>query len=246
MYKLRIWIFTLLVMFGSGCRAETITIGAEDAWYPFSGLVNGKIEGYSVDLVRAVYAAVNIDVIFEPMPYARCLYLVKTGQLLGCFKTTRTSIMEPDYLWTRKPMFSITPTIYSRTDSTEHDLNLSDLEGKHVIVTYGYEYGEAFDTNKKIFRDESPTDVSAFRKLLAKRGDYVISYEKVTASLFRDYSQEFNGKIVAVGAVNLKEDVYTVFSKTYPNSVKYVELYNQGFDIISKNRKLNLIDKKWN
>ncbi len=246
MCKLRIWIFTLWVLSASGCGAETITIAAEDAWYPFSGMNNGKIEGYSVDVVRAAFAAVKIDVKFEPIPYARCLHLVKTGQLLGCFNTTRTSLMEPDYLWTRKPMFTITPTIYSRSDSKERDLTISDLEGKRVIVTYEYEYGEAFDTDKKIIRDESPTDVSAFRKLLAGRADYVISYGKITAYLLRNYSREFSGKIVAVGNLNIKEDVYTVFSKTYPDSARYMELYNQGFDIISKNRTLATIEKKWN
>jgi len=246
MCKQRIWIFALLVIFGSGCQAETVSIGAEDGFYPFSGINNGKIEGFSVDVVRAVYAAVNIDVKFEPMPYSRCLHLVKTGQLLGCFNTSRTSLMEPDYLWTKKPMFTSTPTIYSRSDSKEHDMTISNLEGKHVIVTFEYEYGEAFDTNKKIIREVSPTDLSAFRKLLAGRADYVISYDKITSNLFRNYAQEFKGKIIAVGNLNIKEDVYTVFSKTYPNSEKYIDLYNQGFDIISRNQTLNSIEKKWN
>lgn len=32
---------------------ETITIGAEDDWYPYGGQINGESRGFGVDLVGA-------------------------------------------------------------------------------------------------------------------------------------------------------------------------------------------------
>ena len=38
---------------------EVYRIGAEDDWYPFTALREGKVQGMSADLVRAAFAAIN-------------------------------------------------------------------------------------------------------------------------------------------------------------------------------------------
>lgn len=154
-----------------GARAETVTIGAEDSWYPYSGVVDGKPAGFTVDLVRVAFEAAHIDVKFESLPYARCMKLVKCGQLLGCFDTARSSMVEADYLWHKKPMFTSRSMIFSRADSKQINIDVAALEGKSVVVTQNYEYGDAFDSNQKVVRQFAADDYSGLRMLLAGRGD---------------------------------------------------------------------------
>jgi polar amino acid transport system substrate-binding protein len=86
------------LILSSGARAETVTIGAEDSWFPYYDVVKGKPAGFTVDLVQAAFGAVRIDVKFQSMPYARCMKLVKDGRLLGCFNPARASMVEADHL----------------------------------------------------------------------------------------------------------------------------------------------------
>ncbi len=246
MVWLRWFGFLLVWCFGGAAVAETVTLGAEDAWYPYSGLVNGQARGFTVDLVRAAYSAMGVDVNFVSLPYARCMRKTKEGSLLGCFDTSRSAIVEADYLWHKKPMFNARILIYARADhSGRNNIGVPELEGKSVIVTHGYEYGDAFDSNMKVLRQSAPSDLSGLRMLIANRGDYSLVFERVADLLIKEHAAEFAGKIVPVGVLT-ELQLYTVFSKTYPSSAHYMELFDRGFALISKNGRLREIERQWN
>ena len=67
---------------------EVYRIGAEDDWYPFTALRDGRVQGMSADLVRAAFAASNTRVELVPYPYSRCMELTRTGRLAACFNTS--------------------------------------------------------------------------------------------------------------------------------------------------------------
>jgi len=56
-------------------RAETITIGAEDDWPPYSYRVAGQAEpqGLTPRLVRQAFASQGVSVRFRVLPFARCM-----------------------------------------------------------------------------------------------------------------------------------------------------------------------------
>ena len=153
-------------------------------------------------------------------------------------------MVEADYLWHKKPMFNSRSMIFSRTTNKQRDIDVTALEGKNVIVTHNYEYGDAFDSNQKVIRQVAPDDYSGFRMLLAGRGDYVLAYEKVAEVLIKEHSAEFAGKIVPVGVIE-ELRLYTVFSKTFPDSARYKTLFEQGFEKISKDGKFKEIENRW-
>lgn len=74
--------------------AESITIGAEDDWYPFSGTIASQPKGMAVDIVREAFKKAGVDVIFKSMPYARCMQEAKESNLFGCFNAARNSTLE--------------------------------------------------------------------------------------------------------------------------------------------------------
>jgi polar amino acid transport system substrate-binding protein len=223
-------VFLVLVMFATSLRAEIIELGAEDAWYPYSGLVDGKARGFTLDLVRASYAAVGVDVKFTPLPYARCTAMVKSGHLLGCFDTSRTAIVEADFLWHKTPMFNASIMIYGKKTLTKTKITMGDLEGKRM--------------NTKVIRDNSRNDVSALRKLALGRCEYALAFERVANLLIKENAPELAGKVLAVGVLETMA-LYTAYSKSFPQSRHYMEMYERGFDIISRNGRLKEIEKQW-
>ncbi|WP_237219061.1 substrate-binding periplasmic protein [Rhodoferax aquaticus] len=228
---------------GLSYAAETVTLGAEDDWAPYSSKVGSEAQGFAVDIVREAFKAAGVDVKFSPVPYARCMAVTKSGELAGCFDAARNSTLENDYLWHAKPLFNARINIYAPADSKESGLTPKSLEGKVVGVTNGYEYGDEFDTNTKIKRDVANQDEQGFRKLLANRVPYMLAYEKVANAVFTK-NKEFAGKFKAVG-ITADPGLYIAFSKKHPDGAKFVEKFNQGFETIVKNGKYKAIEVQW-
>ena len=76
-------------------QAESLRIGAEDDWYPYTALKDGKVQGMSVDIVKAAFAATDTQVELVPYPYARCMQMARNGELVACFNTAPTPRLPP-------------------------------------------------------------------------------------------------------------------------------------------------------
>lgn len=233
----------LLLACSAAASAETVTVAAEDSWYPFSGVVQGKGQGMTVDIVRAAYRAIGVDVNFEFMPYARCVALTRSGAQLACFDTFRTPDTESEFLWHSPSMFNVEYRIYALADSKQRRLGVPDLEGQHVAVTRGYEYGAEFDRNTKVLRELSSSDESNFRMLLAGRVAYTITADVIAKSLFKQHPELAN-KFRAVGSVS-RNDVYLAFSRRNPDGPREMARFEKGLKIIRENGRLQAIEGRW-
>ncbi|MDK2123379.1 substrate-binding periplasmic protein [Parachitinimonas caeni] len=225
-------------------NAETVTIGAEDDWYPYSRVQNGQPKGMAVDLVREAFGSVGIDVQFQSLPYSRCLALARMGSVAGCFDTARNTRLEPQYLWPFQPLFTARVQIFGRADVSQRNLQLKDLEGREVGVTAAYEYGEAFDSNPRVRRVVSDRDLQSFRKLLNGKVEFVVIYEKVANHLLEKHAHEFKGRIKPVGEVG-ETGLYLALSKTAPNARMTAEWFDRGLATILRNGRYKAIEQSW-
>ena len=73
------WPLALLFATAPPAHAEPLRIGAEDDWYPYTALRDGQVQGMSVDIVKAAFAATSTDIELLPYPYARCMQLALKG-----------------------------------------------------------------------------------------------------------------------------------------------------------------------
>lgn len=225
---------------------RTVTIGAEDDWYPYSAEVQGHAQGITVELVSAAFAAVGIEARFEPLPYARCMAQTKSGSLLACFNTTRTALIERDYLWPARPMFEERFLIWALRDGPagrESGLQVKDLEGQPVAVTRGYEYGSEFDANPRIQRIATSHDETNFRLLLRGRATYTLAPDINTRLLFKrqpDLAGRFRvvGQLPAFG-------IYTTFSARHPQAREMLAAFDDGMKIIHANGVARAIHERW-
>lgn len=231
---------------GGPLRAQprVVVIGAEDDWYPYSAERQGRAQGMTVELVTAALAAVGVKVRFDALPYARCMAQTKSGTLTACFNTTRTSLIENDYLWPARPMFEERFVIYARAnDPLTSGVQVRDLEGQPVAVTRGYEYGSEFDGNPRIARVVTGNDEKNFQLLLRGRARFTLAPEINTRLLFKRHP-ELAGRFKVVGQLPLF-GLYTAFSRHHPEARSLLQAFDQGMKLITANGLAASIQERW-
>ncbi|WP_422016595.1 substrate-binding periplasmic protein [Roseateles sp.] len=226
-------------------RLTRVVIGAEDDWYPYSGEREGRAQGMTVDLVTAAFAAMGVAVKLELLPYARCMAQTRGGALAACFNTTRTALIEHDYLWPARPMFNERFLIYARADDPQAGppLQVRDLEGQQVAVTRGYEYGSEFDANPRIRRVVTGHDENNFQLLLRGRARYTLAPEANTRLLLQR-RPEMVGQFKVVGALSFF-GIYTTFSRLHPDAPAALAAFDEGMKLISANGVAKAIQERW-
>lgn len=233
-----------LVLASSMALAETVTLVAEDDWYPYCADKGGKAEGLAVDIITAAYKAAGVDVNYKIMPYSRCMEETKKGNEIGCFDSTWLPEYDANYIKTNDFLFEAEIGIYAPGDySGKGGLKVKDLEGKSVGITNGYEYGAEFGANKAIKTDVANTDLLGMKKLSAKRVDYALFYTKV-ADYLLSQNADLKGKMKLVGIVTI-DKLYLAFSKKHKDGKKYSELLDKGLAEIRKNGTYQKIQDTW-
>lgn len=245
LYLLRCLLCTCLLHSAHAGAGERIRIGAEDDWSPYSSAVNGKPQGFAVDVVRAAWAAAGVEVELVPLPYARCMKEVDRGDLAGCFNTLRDPVQEPKYRWHQQPLFRARIGIYGRamTGVTAPAVTLDTLRGKRIGTTHGYDYGAAFDGDPRMLRDEAPSDLSSLRKLAAGRVDYALVFDRVANAIAK--ANPDLGKAYALQGVLVEPSLYISFSPQYPNIDRIVQQFDQGLAKVRKSGEYARIEARW-
>ncbi|MDY0872223.1 substrate-binding periplasmic protein [Dongia rigui] len=245
MKRLLVLVFLALAATCANAAAdEPFKVVAENDWYPYSALRDGKPDGMAVDLVRAAYAAAGAKVEFVSQPYARCLEEVEAGWQLGCFDTTREPATEARFRFHDNPLFSANIVIIAPVDSPAHDLGPVDLKNQRVAVTNGYTYGEPFQGDASVDKSVVKNDLSVLRVVAMKRVAYGVIYDKVMAHLLAEHGSELAGKVKIVGLL-FQPDLYVSFSKKRPEATAAIAALDRGLEIIRKNGTYHEIEQRW-
>lgn len=234
-------VFLFFSMAGYG-RAQTVRIVAEDDWYPYSAKFDDGPRGIAVDLVRAAFAAEGVEVAYDVMNYDRGMQAVKDGEAIGCFDAPRTAEVENIYLWHEERLFAADMYFYVTADFQGTVRGVEDVAGKTVGLTQGYGYGTRVDMDTRMIKQYSKTDAILIQKLLAKRLDLIILYDKVADYLLP--KQGASGKIKRVGPSD-SIDIYVAFSRQHPEGQKYRDVFSEGFRKIKADGTYDRIGKEW-
>lgn len=238
-------LYMLLLCSTQVFAGERIRIGAEDDWNPYSWSENGQPQGFAVDLVRAAWAAVGLEVELVPLPYTRCMIEVDRGDLAGCFDTLRDPIREPKYRWHQQALFKARIGIYGQAIAgiQPETVTLKSLRSKRIGTTRGFDYGVAFDGDRTMLRDEAPSDLSSLRKLVAGRVDYALVYDQVANAIAKMHPEL--GKKYALQGVLVEPQLYISFSPKYPNIDRIVAQFDQGLAKIRSSGEYARIEARW-
>lgn len=236
------WIGGLLALASVCAHAGgTVLIAAEDDWPPYSSVQPGSKEprGFAVDLVREAYATQEVHVRFVVVPFSRCLHLAKTGEVAGCFNTTKISDNQDIYRWHPTPMFYEELAIFARAGAPRKDLTLRDLEGQSVGYTLGYTYTPAFHASKTIRKAGAKSDRVLLEMLRARRVDYVLM-NTAPAMLRIHAASDLRGKIEKVGVLSM-DGFWIAFSRATRDGEAQAALFEKGLQSLKASGRYDLM-----
>lgn len=234
------------LLYTSGVMAERVTIGAEDDWAPYSSAKADQSgpEGLTPLLVKAAFKTQGIDVDFDVMPFARCLFMAEKGRIVGCFNTTRTQANQGLYHWHPTPLFQEEIGIFGRSDKAPaKSLTQKDLEGKTVGVTVGYTYATDFMTNPRITRISASSDSNLLKMLDAGRVDYIL-LNTMPGYWRLQHEKPLTHKVTRVGAIGV-DSFWVSFSKVHPDGARLTQVFEKGLQAIKANGQYEKITQGW-
>ena len=227
------------------CRnGESITIAAEDGFFPYTGVYQGDLRGFSLDIVTAAFDAVGCRVDFAVMPYNRCTRAVQAGRQRGCFNTTGSADNRERYIFHDQPLFRGRIQIFSHPELARGFLP-EDFHTKKFSVVRGYTYTDSFDSDKAINKVAVESDLQTLAMVARKRADFAVVYEKVA-----QYHISKNADMIDPAPLpvhNLVEfDLFVSFTRVDPAGSKALAAaLDEGLQRIHDNGTYILIETSW-
>jgi len=223
-------IILFLVNSASVSSAETIILGAENDWVPYS---NHDGTGMANEIVLAAYETMGIDVKFQVGPYNRLLKMVRNGEILGAFNVPKESSNEKEYIFGKTPLFTALSAYYYNVGEPLSATRKEELvNGEKVGVVFDYGYGEFFSNNDRIIKIRVKSDLLNLRKLAKGRVDTTILYDKTAQELIRENG--LAGRILKAFDSETAQ-IYVAFSKIFPEAQYYADELDEGLAIIKAN-----------
>ena len=121
-----------------------IVIAAPAFWCPFSCTAGAKPEGFTIDILRAIFEPQGIKVRLVNENYARALQDVRDGH----YDATPSTFKEeaPDFVFPKTPISRNQFCFYTATDRRWHYTGAASLRGQRVGIVKGYSYGPQLDS----------------------------------------------------------------------------------------------------
>lgn len=236
-----------LILFGGTATATagTISLAAEDDFFPYSAEVDGELVGFVPDLALAAFDAVGVDVEFRVGPFSRAVMLVKSGQVAGGFTGAIDDSNETQFYWHETPLSSVRLVIWGRADTGQQALTAEDMEGRTVAVTRGFFYTDAIDANEKVEKVVAPSDRSTLKMLALGRAEFALVTENIGRSIIETSSDPLLRDSLKVVGVIEEIPLHAFFSKAHPEGEKAAQLFQQGLERIMASGEYDRIVKAW-
>ena len=239
--SIRFCLALLIAASASARSEEPLRIGAEDDWYPYTAYRDGKVQGMSVDIVKAAFAASGTPIELVPYPYSRCMQMAHDGQLAACFNTSPDKRIDSDFLIPHEPLFSDDILLWALKSNPTP--NAEHLGGSKVAVTIGYEYGPRLDNDEQVIRVPVRRDLSGFLMLQHGRVDFVAAYRGTAQALFEENSV-LQDQFVPVATLH-RPSLYLSFSRHHTNASELLGRFERGMQIIHGNGRYQQILNQW-
>ncbi|WP_419780239.1 substrate-binding periplasmic protein [Maridesulfovibrio sp.] len=210
---------------------------------PYNYMEDKKIQGISVDVLRAALAAVDIQLDKTQLhiyPWARGYKTALQTPNTCLFSTARNDFREKSFKWAG-PIANATFSFYTQNINIKAD-SINDLK-KYNITTARQGIGHYTLQENKF--PEPRTDLSTktsmmLDKLIRGRVDLVLENKNVMRYTVKKEGMDWS-KFINVYTVNLGE-IYFAFNKDTPDHV--VQRLQKGINIIKENGKLESLVNK--
>jgi len=227
-------------------RAETLKVLTEE-FPPYNYTENGKITGFSTEVVRAALQAAKLDGDFQSLPWARAYETAQATDNVLIYSIGRTPQREKLFKW----VGVIAPTHYYLFSLPQRRLKFDRLEQAmdFQVATVNEDVGEQFLVAKGFAKGKNLQSSIKYElnyeKLKRGRVDLWIMTELVAVYLARQAGDDPAKSLARSYAISDlgSEGYYMAFSHNTPNAL--VERLGKGLATIKSNGTYDALKKKW-
>ena len=226
-----------LLLIPTGVRAEVYNVGIVD-FPPYAVIEkSGKYSGIMVELLEKVLEKAKISYKVTPFPQKRLFKNLAMGDTDIYMGIKGVPFYEGKVLFSDVAVSDIDLRAYC-LKGTPLIQNRDQLKGQSLIVIMGYGYGGLIrylkDPANHITLDPTATHVLAFRKLKAKRADYVLDYRRPATMAIKT---EGMAEKVAFHSI-AKLNIYFIVSKKTPNAQQLMNRMEEAYQTLKAEGKL--------
>lgn len=156
--------------------AQDVAVGI-DHFPPWKIVKSGPIGGIDVALTTALLNEIGMKPEFVPYPWARCLEMLKSGQLHLVSGILRTPEREQYLLYVEPPYKTESAKVFYRLKSTKDIQTIDDLDDLVIGVQRNAKYFDVFDNKEGLKKEVVNDDKFNFLKLAQSRIDTVLTTE---------------------------------------------------------------------
>lgn len=221
---------------------DTVIVGTNTEFPPFSLIDNDTITGFDIDVITQVFKRLNKKVVFKDMQFDALIPEIQLGNIhVIAGGITPTPEREERSLFTM-PHLTGNPLVIISPKGKSPIQNLTDLKGKTIAVNEGY-FADTFVSelpDVDVLRLSSAFVSDGMLALESNRADAFVTATHSIAPYFEKYDRN-NFYITPIEGT--QETSAFAISKYYPELRDYIQL---TLDKMQADGTLNEIKKKWN
>ncbi|GAB3254818.1 substrate-binding periplasmic protein [Chitinimonas naiadis] len=236
--------FCLLIL-AAPAWAQTIKVASPSYWCPFSCTANAAEEGFTIDILRAIFTPQGDQIEYINMNYARALNEVKLGHLHAISSAFREEA--PGFVFPTLPIAIDKYCVYTTPGQTWQYSGTGSLDSRKVGVIKGYSYGAEIDGYIKknpagfeVHGGEGLTEKIARKVMLGRLDAFIEDTNLVQYLLARQPSI----KLREAGCVS-ESHVYFALSPALKEAPEIARKFDEGLLKLHRTGALEQIMRKY-
>lgn len=222
--------------------------GDGSGWPPYTFKKDGEIQGYDVDVLRAIFSGKNIDVIAELPPWKRCVFKTQSGHYDIALSASYSKQRDRDFLLTDY-YYTLQPSYIYSTVKYPDGLNIAsadDLNQLRMCGLLGYHY-EGFGVNDSQVTKTATSYNQLVQKTKAGRCDVFLARYEILVGFKISKGIDYLADDMSAVAIpsNDVEKFYMMISREHPESEKIKFLLDSHFAEMRKTGKLQALLKDY-
>ena len=209
-------------------------------WPPYLGQQLPH-NGVASRIVSEAFALQGIQVQWEFHPWARSLQLAERGQRAGSAVWLRSKEREEKF-FISDPVVESNYYLFHRKGYDFAWNQVADLQGRRIVGTRGYDYGEAFqqaEANGQLRVHRVTSDEIAFRQLLAGRVDLFPMDKVVGFDMLHQHFSAAERAQLSFHPKPLRSDsLHLLLSKQVASNAALIERFNLGLKQLRDSGKI--------